>query len=228
MATVETDLLNGLIEVPPMAHTFDGFREWTYSSSFPDRGRVTFVEGRLIFDMSPERYESHVKVKGVINYVVGALVVENDLGQYYPDGGRLINEHAKVSNEPDAMFASWETLETGKFAPPEDRSDGSHIDMVGTPDWVCEVVSDSSVQKDTQTLRKSYHRAGIPEYWLIDARDDGEEVDFQLLIWKSATYEATEEKDGWLFSPVFNRWFRIARSEDRLGNWKYELQVRDT
>ena len=33
-----------------------------------------------------------------------------------------------------------------------------------------EVVSESSVHKDTVQLRELYWRAGIAEYWLVDAR----------------------------------------------------------
>jgi Uma2 family endonuclease len=35
---------------------------------------------------------------------------------------------------------------------------------------VLEVVSASSVEPDTQTLRELYWAAGIKEYWLVDAR----------------------------------------------------------
>jgi Uma2 family endonuclease len=37
------------------------------------------------------------------------------------------------------------------------------MELEGTPDWVLEVVSQSSVAKDTKWLRESYHKAGIPE-----------------------------------------------------------------
>ena len=42
-----------------------------------------------------------------------------------------------------------------------------------------EIVSPSSVSKDKKHLRECYYRAGIPEYWLIDAR--GEDVEFDIL-----------------------------------------------
>jgi len=43
--------------------------------------------------------------------------------------------------------------------------------------WVLSV-EDSSVEKDTQALRESYHRATISEYWIINAQFD--EIDFQI------------------------------------------------
>src|SRR5256885_8764701 len=45
-----------------------------------------------------------------------------------------------------------------------------YLELEGTPDMVLEVVSESSVQKDTKRLRQLYWQAGIREYWLVDAR----------------------------------------------------------
>jgi len=232
MATVEsptpTDLsptTPGLIEIPSTAGTLDGFRAWARSESYPEHGRITFVNGKLIIDMSPERYESHLRIKDELNYIIGGLIRVHDLGHYYPDGGFFTHSAAKVSNEPDAMFASWATLESGKLAPPEDQpQDGKHIELVGTPDWVCEVVSDTSVKKDTRDLRTAYHKAIVPEYWLIDAR--GDEIVFQILVWRTQGYVAAENRNGWLRSVVFDREFQLTRDRDRVSSWKYELAQR--
>jgi Uma2 family endonuclease len=97
-------------------------------------------------------------------------------------------------------------------------------EIEGTPDWVLEVLSDSSVEKDTEKLRGAYHRAGIPEYWLVDAR--GEEVVFQILHWRKTGYAAARVRDGWQHSRVFGRSFRLERQRDDLGLWEYTLHVR--
>jgi len=210
------------IRVPPAARELEGFSDWTYSEEFPERGRIAFVNGRLIVDMSPERYESHIKIKETVSRIIGTIVAEGDLGEFYPDGARFKNEVADISSEPDAMLAFWVTLESGKLAPPQNRpQDGKHIELVGTPDWVCEIVSDSSVEKDTKLLFEAYHKAGIREYWLIDAR--GEEIDFRLLVWTSTGYQQAEVHRGWQKSPVFNRQFQLTRSRDRLNRWRYQL-----
>ncbi|NOZ40252.1 MAG: Uma2 family endonuclease [Planctomycetes bacterium] len=114
----------------------------------------------------------------------------------------------------------------GEHAPPplEVVEEGKHIDLYGTPDWVCEVVSDSSVKKDTKRLRQAYHKAGIPEYWLIDAR--GEEIDFRILVWQEGGYVEAEDIDGWRRSPVFDCQFQLTRSRNRVGNWRYDLSRR--
>ncbi|NOY30063.1 MAG: Uma2 family endonuclease [Planctomycetes bacterium] len=210
------------IHVPPAAKTLEGFSDWTYSEGFPERGRITFVNGRLIVDMSPERYETHNKIKTEIDYAIVDLVKKGDLGEFYSDGARFKNDAAGISNEPDAMLALWATLESGKLAPPKSRpQDGKHIDLFGTPDWICEIVSDSSVGKDTEILFEAYHKAGIREYWLVDAR--GEEIDFQLLVWTPEGYRQAEVHEGWQKSPVFDCQFQLTRSRDRLNRWRYQL-----
>lgn len=44
--------------------------------------------------------------------------------------------------------------------------DARPIDV--TPDWVCEVLSPSSVARDRVTKRNLYAKHGIPFYWLVD------------------------------------------------------------
>ena len=66
---------------------------------------------------------------------------------------------------PDGSFVKWATSRSGRvrFIPRRDR-EGQYIEIRGAPDWILEVVSFSSVQKDTFELPISYHRAGIPEF----------------------------------------------------------------
>jgi Uma2 family endonuclease len=99
----------------------------------------------------------------------------------------------------------------------------THGDL-GTPDWVLEVVSDSSVEKDTEQLREAYHRAGIPEYWLIDAW--GDKIDFTILIHRKPGYGAAQVKNNWQRSKVFGRDFCLTRKEDEFGLWEYTLALR--
>jgi Uma2 family endonuclease len=229
MATVDqiASLMPVIVMPPSSGMTLDGFRAWLYSPDFPERGRVTFVNGRLIIEMSPERIDSHVKVKGEIYRVVIGIVRELNLGEFYADGARITNDEAGVSNEPDASFASWEALKNGRLVPPRDRpQDGKHIEMVGAPDWVCEVLSDSSVDKDTNRLMQAYHKAGVREYWLIDAR--GEDVDFNVLAWAPEGYRKADRQGGWQRSIVFGQEFQLVRCRNQVGRWDYELRHRPT
>jgi len=225
MASVDISYPIGMINVPRTATTLDGFRTWTRSDGYPEHGRITFVGGRLFIDMSPERYETHLKIKETINRVIGTLVADRDLGDFYPDGGFITHKEAGISNEPDGMFATWETLESRRLAPPQDRpQDGTHIELVGTPDWVCEIVSDSSVEKDAEVLREAYYRASVAEYWLIDA--SGTKIDIQILVYQPGGYVPVKDDNGWFDSPVFGCEFQLTRHRDRLDRWRYALAVR--
>src|SRR5690606_19683273 len=140
-----------------------------------------YINGEILLDMSPEELETHNKVKVEVSRSLGNLVLDLDLGEFYGDGTLVTNVVAGLSTEPDGTYVSWEGFEAGRvrLIPRKDRP-GQYVEMEGTPDWVLEVVSRSSVQKDTRLLREAYHAAGIPEYWLIDARYENE-IDFQVL-----------------------------------------------
>jgi Uma2 family endonuclease len=45
---------------------------------------------------------------------------------------------------------------------------GRYIDVEGPPDLIVEIVSDTSVAKDTRRLPEAYFRAGVAEFWLAD------------------------------------------------------------
>ena len=175
--------------------------------------------------MSPEELETHAIVKAEIARVLLNINKERRRGKFYPDGTLLTNVEANLSTEPDSLFILWKTLESGRvqLVPRADR-EGQYMEVVGTPDWLLEIVSQTSVAKDTKRLRRQYHRAGVSEYWLIDAR--GEDIDFQILLWTESDYAGAPERKGWQRSRVFGRWFRLTRRRGRMGLWEYTLQVK--
>jgi Uma2 family endonuclease len=211
--------------IPPEAFTMEGFREWATADDFPEHVRVTFLQGEIFIDMSNEEINSHVLVKTEMNRVLAALVRELDLGMYFADGVLLTHTEAKVSNNPDAVFLSRETLEAARCrAIPRRGAEHLYNELEGTPDWVLEAVSTNSVRKDTVRLREAYHRAGVLEYWLIDAR--GVEVSLQILLRRKNGYVAAPRQDGWQRSKVFGRSFKLDRKLNDFGLWQYTLHVR--
>jgi Uma2 family endonuclease len=213
------------IVIPPSAHTLAGFRAWAKSDDFPERGRISFIDQEIIVDMSPEEIQSHVKVKWEICRVLGNLNKKTKRGELYGDGALVTNETANLSTVPDATFVSWESLDTGKVRlVPREGVEGEYLEVEGTPDWVLEVISKTSVRKDTKLLRKRYHRAGIPEYWLINAR--GDDIDFQILLRHESDYESTAGRGGWQESRVFGKRFRLVREKGQRSLWVYTLQAK--
>lgn len=88
---------------------------------------------------------------------------------------------------------------------------------------VLEIVSDSSVEKDNAILRELYWKAGIQEYWLVDAR--GEELRFEILLHAPNEYVATASDTGWNRSEVFDKSFRLTRKSDELGHPEITLEM---
>lgn len=213
------------VELPTSALTFKGFQEWALNDNFPKEGQISFLDQEVVLDMSPEELATHNPVKTEVTSVVSFLNKALDKGKLFSDRTLLSNEEAGLLAEPDAVFATWESLESGRVRlQPRRRRPDQFTQLVGSPDWVLEVVSDASVSKDTRKLRLLYHRAGIREYWLIDAR--GERIVFTVLTWRRTAYVAVAHHDGWVRSKVFGARFRLRRERDRLGLWLYTLDVK--
>ena len=212
-----------VVQIPEWATDLESFRRWADSNDFPEAGRICYLQGEVWVDLSKEQLFSHLQVKSKFNIVLGGLAEAEELGLYFPDGLLLTNLAADLSWKPDGTFVSAATLRTGLIRLVE-GAEGGHVELEGSPDMVLEVVSRSSVQKDYVTLRQAYWEAGIPEYWLIDARE--EEIHFEILIWRKGGYVAVTPDKGWLNSPVFGHRFRLTRKRDRRGAWKYTLAVK--
>ncbi len=210
--------------IPASALTLAGFRAWATSDDFPQHIRAAFIDGEIFIEMSDEEPQTHVGVKGEISRVLATLVRELKLGKFYSDGVLISNEDASVSNNPDALFFTIKSFQSGRVRlVPREGEEERYREIEGAPDWVLEVISDSSVQKDTARLREAYHKAGISEYWLVDAR--GEEIHFQILNHRKNGYAAVPVRDGWQRSRVFSRAFRLDRQRDAFGLWEYTLHV---
>jgi Uma2 family endonuclease len=200
------------------------FRQWTYADDFPTTGLIAYLGKEIFIDMSPERLRSHGGVKTEVCRVVNDLVHKKQSGKFYLDRTRISNVEAEISNEPDALYASFKSFKDGKirFVPTKEGDDD--IELEGVCDWILEIVSPGSVTKDKKTLRKKYHKAGIPEYWLIDAR--GDDIDFQILIHGKDDYEPAKRSGDWQTSKVFGKKFRLRPIKDELGNIDFRLDVK--
>lgn len=209
------------IEFPPEPHTLEAFRSWVLSDAVPEKLRVSYLNGRITVDMSKEEILTHAEVKAEIGIVMGSLIRTLDFGKVYINGVLLTDIEADVSNNPDMVAISWPSLESDKVRFVSAKKGEHAMEIEGSPDWVLEIVSRSSVTKDTRDLRHAYHQAGIREYWLVDAR--GSEIDFRILHWRKAGYVSAPSSDGWLRSRVFPFAFQLSRTRDRRGGWNYKL-----
>src|SRR5262249_50385096 len=201
-----------IIRIPAWVVDLGSFRRWACSEEFPERGRFCYLDGGVWMDLSMETL-GHNQARWAICLTLGNLILSKRLGRFFPDGMRLVNVDADLSTEPDGMFASEETLDAGHARLEHGQAT---LEVVGSPDMVLEVVSASSVQKDTVLLRELYWKAVVREYWLVDPR--GLELHFDILRHTPKGYVATRRQGGWLKSTVFGKSFRLTRQDDARGD----------
>lgn len=216
----------GNIHIPDGVVDLNLFWRWRDAADLPEKLPVHFLRGEVWVDLSMEEMFSHNQIKAALGTTLGRVIAENELGLYAPDGMALSNEDAGIVTEPDAMFLSNAALAAGRvgFAAGKKRR-ATATRVVGTPDLVVEVVSPNSEDKDLEWLMSGYHNAGIPEYWLIDARDD-DTIRFDIYKRGGKEYVAARRVDGWVKSAVLKRSFRFTRGKGKHGLPTYHLEVR--
>jgi Uma2 family endonuclease len=210
------------IHLPSSFADLESFREWCRSDSYPERGDVFWLDGVIWVDAHMDEIDFHNAVKTEFVGVIAPIVKRERLGFVYSDRARLIHEQAGLSVEPEVLFVSRESLRTGRIRRIAAAGRGIR-ELEGSADMVLEVVSDSSEHKDKVVLREKYWRAGVTEYWLVDARGDAPR--FDILRRGPRGFITARKVDGWLNSAVFNRRFQLQMGLDEDGIPEFTLSV---
>ncbi|MBC8874335.1 MAG: Uma2 family endonuclease [Planctomycetes bacterium] len=218
-------LIGEQIEIPAISHGLSEFRRWATSDEFPEAGRIDFIAGRIEVDMSPEDLHTHGIPKTELVVVIGSRVRQRGLGELYTDRARVACPPTDLSVEPDIVFVSNEALDEGRvrLVPKSTGATDRYIELEGPPDLIVEIVSDSSVRKDTERLPERYCIAGVREYWLVDAR--GRDLIFHIHRHGESAYEpAPRDDELFQYSAVLDSWYRLDRTRNRHGRLQYTLQ----
>jgi len=221
MSTVIGDTVE--LDIPSWVMDLESFRKWLDDPQFPERLPVWWLRGNVWVDMSREQLFSHNLVRTKITSALDQVAEKDDLGVVWGDGIFFANMAANIAGNPDLVFASHDSLASEQVTLIE-GSDGGAVEIHGTPDMVMEVVSRSSVKKDTRDLFEAYWQAGIPEYWLIDARRSP--LKWDIYRHAPGSYVATRKRDGWGKSIVFGKSFRLVEGKDRSKLPTYRLEVK--
>ncbi len=212
------------VAIPAEVKDLASFCRWATSDQYPQRGQFSYLRGTIWVDLTMETLYRHNQVKAEFTNVLRALVKVQNLGRFIPDGMLLRNNTADLATEPDGMFVSYDALRSGRVQR-IGREVPDFLELEGSPEMVLEVVSENSVRKDTEELRELYWRAGILEYWLVDAR--ALQPRFDILHHGRKGYKSTRKQaGGWLRSNVFDRSFQLTQTTDPLGDPLYVLNVR--
>jgi len=208
----------------PFVNSLAEFRAWALSPEFPQTGRIDYLAGQIEVDMSPENLYFHGTLKSEIARVIGNRVVELGLGDFFVDQTRVSSIDGDLSSEPDIVYLSHEAIDSGRviLVPTASEKKNSFIEIEGGPDLIVEIVSDSSVVKDTKRLPKLYFDAGVREFWLVDAR----KPELSFVIYRRGRSRFTKSAlnaNGFQKSVVLECGYRLERQPGVSGRPKYRL-----
>lgn len=99
-------------EIPPIG-SLEEFRAWARSDHFPERGRIDYVAGRIEVDLTAEEYYAHGGLRVEAIGVLANLITAGERGDLQ-SGMRISSPQAGLSAEPDLVFISYETFESGR------------------------------------------------------------------------------------------------------------------
>jgi Uma2 family endonuclease len=226
MASLTTSVIfQEQIEVPLTLRSFADFRCWAVSDEFPEKGRIDFIAGKIEVDTSPEDVYCHGTLKSELAGLLQRHVKREKLGLLLIDATRISSPDANLSCEPDILFVSRESLNSGRArrVPKASGQPGRYVEIEGAADLVVEIVSDTSVAKDTKRLPTAYFQAGVREFWLADAR--GEKPIFIIHQRGPSGFEPVAvDADGFQRSEVFGCRYRLDAARDAEGNWEFDLR----
>ena len=127
--------------------------------NWPAEDRIELINGR-IYDLAAPGYV-HQEIAGRIYRMIGNYIDQKG-GNCNPGIAPLdvqLDKDDKTMVQPDVIIDCRE----GKKNP---------MRIIGAPDFVLEVLSDSSRSKDVIIKTEKYMSAGCREYWIVDPRNE--------------------------------------------------------
>ncbi len=151
---------------------------WTYEDylKLEDDKRYEIIEGELLMAPAPTPY--HQAVSRNIEFAMWNYVKKKKLGVVYHAPIDVVLDKHNVF-QPDIVFISKERKEIVKEKA-----------IKGVPDLVVEIISPSSLGRDTVLKRNVYERKGVKEFWLVYPDMKCIEV---LVLNKEGKYELYDE-----------------------------------
>jgi hypothetical protein len=121
------------VEIPPEALTFKGFRRWSHSPEFPERGRIDYLAGHVDGDLSPEDLFTHGTLKVAISCELHQLVTGRQLGEVFVGRARIASRFAGLSVEPDVVVVLWDSVRSGRLrhVPAAGKKPNRYVEMEG-------------------------------------------------------------------------------------------------
>lgn len=125
--------------------------------TLPDDKRVELIDGYFYDMAAPSTH--HQLLAGEIHRQIANYIFEN--------GGDCIPFISPVDVQLDC---DEKTMVQPDVAILCDRKKLKHRAIYGAPDFVLEVISDSTKSKDYMKKLEKYRKAGVREYWIVDPK----------------------------------------------------------
>lgn len=212
------------VDVPAWVVDFESFRRWLHSDTFPEEGKICFINGKVWVDLSMEEFSTHNAVRTEIGRVLANLMKETKFGRFVSEGMRYGHLGSELATEPDGMIVSHAAMNDGRVQL-VGGAKGVQTELIGSPEILIEIVSESSEAKDTEWTMSAYFDAGVQEYWVFDARDE-DDLRFDIFKRGKKEFVAVKKPGGWVKSAVLGKSFRLTQAEGEDGNPDFTLNVR--
>lgn len=164
--------------------TYDEFLDWVGEDAHAE-----WVDGEVIVFMPP--FVRHQRIVVFLTALLELYSRLRDLGDVYVAPTEMRLSMARSSRQPDVLFVSREH---------RDRVNERRVE--GPADLVVEIVSDDSVTRDRRDKLLEYQRAGVLEYWIVDAREGREVFDPFTLTDRGVFQLISPDSDGRIHSAV--------------------------
>jgi Uma2 family endonuclease len=116
--------------------------------------KAEFIGGEIVFH-SPVR-AAHWQMVSKLAYRLGAYIKKNNLGELGIE--KVLVRFSRNDFEPDIVFFNKEMAAT--FVPDQK--------LFPIPDFVVEVLSESTEHNDRGVKYREYALGGVKEYWIVD------------------------------------------------------------
>ena len=123
--------------------------------ALPDGERAELIDGKIYYMAPPSR--THQRISSYLHNEIYNYIKEN-------------NGACEVLAAPFAVFLNNDDI---NYVEPDisvicDESKLDEKGCHGAPDWIIEIVSQSSKSRDYMTKLFKYRTAGVREYWIVD------------------------------------------------------------
>ena len=123
--------------------------------ALPDGERAELIDGEIYY-MSPPGW-THQRISGKLHQAIANYIDSKHV-------------ECQILAAPFAVFLNNDNI---NYVEPDISviCDGSKLDEKGchgAPDWIIEIVSQSSKSRDYMTKLFKYRMAGVREYWIVD------------------------------------------------------------